>query len=162
MMKVEALDGFVVGCGANGSAYLESRVTPTLDRVSDCSCATCQEWVRTGGKSWLGGGRTDLVPALLGFCGCVAPDEIDAQFLAYLDGLAGWWDEVRASDDGSLKLRLDLPPRPDYDLLTAYLCDALGWTEHGGSVGGAWLTDAGEQALANLRAALTDDGEETP
>jgi hypothetical protein len=79
-----------------------------------------------------------------------------------LDGLAGWWTEVRAGDDPEqpYKLRMDLPPRPEFDWLTAYLCDALGWTEHGGGVGGAWLTDEGERALSNLRAALTDPGED--
>ena len=37
------------------------------------------------------------------------------------------------------------------ELLLAYIADAAGWTEHGGSVGGAWLTDGGREALANLR-----------
>ena len=35
--------------------------------------------------------------------------------------------------------------------LLAYIADAQDWTEHGSSVNGAWLTDGGKEALANLR-----------
>lgn len=155
-MKLEALDGFVCGCGASGKRpYPECRVTRTLDRVSDCTCETCTQWVEDGVETWLGDDPTDLVCALLGFCGCGDHDEVERQFFDYLNGTAEWWRIVKETEP-----RWDeYPPRPDADYLTMYLCDALGWTEHGGSVGGAWLTDDGRKALANLAASLAPRGE---
>jgi hypothetical protein len=40
----------------------------------------------------------------------------------------------------------------DAEVLLAYIADALGWTEHGGGVCGAWLSESGRTALANLTA----------
>ena len=77
----------------------------------------------------------------LEWCGCGEPEAVDRMMLAYL--------ESRAVEDW---------PKPapagvskDAALLLAYLADDLGWTEHGPSIGGAWLTDDGRDALLNLR-----------
>lgn len=79
----------------------------------------------------------------LGGCGCGQPERVDAMMLAYLESRAGEGfpkpDPAGVSEDAAL--------------LLAYLADMLDWTEHGGSVGGAWLTDEGERALAHLRSA---------
>lgn len=43
--------------------------------------------------------------------------------------------------------------------LLLYMLDAWGLTEHGGSVGGCWLTDTGESVLAGLLRESADDFE---
>ncbi len=80
-------------------------------------------------------GEIARVNAELGWCGCGTGDRVDEMMLAYL-GQSG--PVLHFGDDAGM--------------LVAYMADALGWTEHGGSIGGAWLTEDGEQALANLRA----------
>lgn len=90
--------------------------------------------------------KGELVNTELGWCACDRPYEVDRMMLAYLDVIA-----------------LDTWPRPpprgvsdDATTLLAYIADHLGWTDHGTSVGGAWLTDAGQVARSNLRAAQDD------
>lgn len=83
----------------------------------------------------------EVVGTELEWCGCDRPEEVDRMMLAYL--------EARAVEDFP-------KPHPegvseDAETLLAYIADQLGWTEHGGSVGGAWLSPAGETALNNLR-----------
>lgn len=36
------------------------------------------------------------------------------------------------------------------DLIAGYLLDHLGYTEHGGSIGGAWITDLGKELVKFL------------
>ena len=86
----------------------------------------------------------DRVPSVItqiGGCGCGEPDRVDKMMLAYLASREadGWPKPAPAgvSEDAAL--------------LLSYLADMAQWTEHGGSVGGAWLTDEGLEALANLR-----------
>ena len=69
------------------------------------------------------------------FCGCGNPEMA--------------WGEVR--------LHLTSRREADYgqrfdgkDYIIAYLLDHYGLTEHGGNVGGAWLTDEGVDALEFL------------
>jgi hypothetical protein len=95
-------------------------------------CAHCLEMATEAMES----GR---VQAEIGWCGC-GTDRTDEMMLAYLRSR-----EV----DGFPKPAPDGVHADAVELL-AYMADDLGWTEHGGGVGGAWLTDAGREALANL------------
>lgn len=68
------------------------------------------------------------------FCGCGQPEKVLAELIATLDWAAS-----------------DLASRPMYEgpLLPLYVLDQVGFTEHGGSVFGSWLTDEGREWLAN-------------
>lgn len=74
----------------------------------------------------------------LGWCGCGDNERVDELMLRYLDSVPSW--ERPASDLSA-----------DEHLLLAYVADSAGWTEHGGSVGGAWLTPSGELVRSRLR-----------
>lgn len=90
----------------------------------------------------------------LKWCGCGDGDRVDELMLDYLTWKETYWTWVRSQDE---RVRIDWTQTPDCPLaedvqiLLAYIADAAGWTEHGGSVFGAWLTDDGDEALANLR-----------
>lgn len=93
----------------------------------------------------------------LGWCGCGGPEDIDQAMLAYLRTLT---HPAGFSTDRSAIARAVTDDEPEdgsdgatLRLLLAYMADDLGWSEHGGSVYGAWLTDDGKQALDNLVAA---------
>ena len=80
-----------------------------------------------------------MVVCHMDWCSCGTPEVIDEAMVAYLD----------SDDDGILR------SAPDAEtMLLAYIADHLGWTAHGGSIHGAWLTDDGREALANLKALM--------
>lgn len=85
-------------------------------------------------------GEPPSVPTELGWCGCGEPERVDEMMLAYLQSRVG--EDYPKPDPVGVS--------PDAVPLLAYMADALGWTEHGGSVGGAWLTDNGYVAIGNL------------
>jgi hypothetical protein len=72
------------------------------------------------------------------FCGCGANEDV----------LALVRDRLRAINDE----RTEATPPGDDPLawLLAYVLDSADLTEHGGSVGYAWLTDKGKEVLAVL------------
>lgn len=73
-------------------------------------------------------------------CGCGNPDLVWATIRDYLKEREDW-----ANDRIEWK-----PLETGKDYLLAYLMDHFGLTEHGGSVGGAWLTVEGERTLRYL------------
>lgn len=85
-----------------------------------------------------------LVNTELGWCACGDPSEIDGMMLAYL--------RARAHEDFPKPAAEGVSPQAE--LLLAYIADGLGWTEHGSSIGGAWLTEDGREAMENLSKAL--------
>ena len=85
---------------------------------------------------------TECVPLLMGWCACGNPETVTALAFQYLTEVDA---DVRVKDSG-------LPE--ETWLLLAYMCDGLEWTEHGGSVGGAWLTDVGKEALRKYAARM--------
>lgn len=131
-------DGWFMGCGSCGG----NRWVRNAEIHFDKECEQCH------GDGTIDDGRPyvldSLVTTELGWCGCGDPEAVDKVMLAYLRSRAAedWPDPEGVSDDAVL--------------LLAYIADALRWTEHGSSVGGAWLTDDGRKALANLEAATTD------
>lgn len=78
-----------------------------------------------------------------GWCGCGDPEQVDTLMLRYLAALPKWEHE---EGDGL---------SDDVRLLLSYVADDIGWTEHGTSVYGCWLTDDGKEALSNLRELLS-------
>jgi hypothetical protein len=87
----------------------------------------------------------------LGFCGCGLPDET-----------RDWLADILSAIDSKEFNDIEKAVKEKPWLATAflmYVLDAAGYTEHGSSVGRAWLTDKGKEALAKLKAGY---GEEMP
>jgi len=85
----------------------------------------------------------------LGFCGCGCPEDTAKYLLSLLNIL-------NFDNDYEKKMELlgeDNEPR---SYLILYLLDKAGWTEHGGSVGGCWLSDEGKKVRKSLEE-LTKD-----
>ena len=96
--------------------------------------------------------RQSVLLSIVGFCGCGGP------------GLTASWlrDLLRLHDTASTDLSGTGTARdtfwkeatgksfgPVYYLIHYWL-DDRGWTEHGGSVGGGWLTEKGRAVIAVL------------
>lgn len=111
--------------------------------MSSDGCAHCLDMVRNPDDcSPLD--HSGMVAAEAGWCGCGALERVDRMMLAYLSQ-----DDTILRDDHVEEVS------DDASVLLAYIADSLGWTEHGGGVGGSWLTDDGKEALANLRHLVT-------
>lgn len=134
--------GWFVGCGScNGNAWVRN-----AGIVRDATCDQCKDY---GTDPDSGVYVLDaLVSTELGWCACGNPEKVDRMMLTYLE-----WAEARFDDQSNVTWDTALDNvSDDAKFLLAYIADDLDWTEHGGSVGGAWLTDDGKQAMANLRA----------
>ena len=82
---------------------------------------------------------TESVNSLMGWCKCGDPADVTAMTFLYLTAVDNKVDYKTAQSTTGI---------PDEAwLLLSYICDGLEWTEHGGSVGGSWLTDTGKEAL---------------
>jgi len=89
----------------------------------------------------------------LDFCGCGNPDE----------GYDALLETLRAYDEGGDRKAWAYArggnwegPGSGYDMLILYFLNAHGLMEHGGSVGGSWLTDKGKKVRAFLEEWGTD------
>lgn len=118
------------------------------------------EWVqgreyRRNNGEWMPipkSGTPDIINRAMGWCGCGNPENIDLLFLWELRYLST--EDRFKIDDVSWKWRYKnhterMGTARD---IVGYILDVMGATEHGGSVGGAWLTDEG----VALRDALSD------
>lgn len=99
----------------------------------------------------------------LHWCGCGMPEEVMALMRRVLEAMdakwtawraeSGWTDKCeeryRAFQSRLRELGL-ADPAVEYTYL--YILDAAGLTEHGGGVGGCWLTPEGETLLSHLKA----------
>jgi len=90
----------------------------------------------------------------LGWCGCGDPDSVLDLVRRYLETTAWAWE-----DWGARHQERNAHAQMDQDawMLLEYVCDAAGWTEHGGSVGGAWLTEEGRHALSILQQPVPEE-----
>ena len=101
------------------------------------------------------------------FCCCGNPDEGFAALLESLkirdsgDGSeAAWKERAERIKTWAYKLGGNYEARGSgYDFLLLYFMDAAGLLEHGGSVGGSWLSDKGKAVLAFLEHYGTDPDE---
>lgn len=99
-------------------------------------------------------GHGDLITGclnyLMGWCQCGNPEDVTAAIMQYL--------EIIASDE-----RFDFENNDESRRILwyflAYIADYLDWTDHGGSVGRAWLTDTGREALRRYSAKNSAPGE---
>jgi hypothetical protein len=85
----------------------------------------------------------------MNFCGCGIPDHVQAYVRRILAAMG------ERSESGWQTNNVDAVVRSDSDAIlyfVLYTLDAMGLTEHGGGVGGSWLTDAGKKMLADLAA----------
>lgn len=152
-------DEWLSGCGACPG---ETRTTNlTLHFVKgDPSCVQARfhgmetEPNYRGGEDFVVARAT--VARQMGWCRCGDNERVDALMLAYLDSLERYWAWVHAREGRTItKEEWKTSPESDLDRdvywLMAYIADELDWTEHGSSVVGAWLTEDGKEALANLR-----------
>lgn len=91
----------------------------------------------------------------LNWCGCGCPGEVLTFMRDVLQAInnrsENWTDETNAKI-------FELVPR-DTALGTSYLymLDAHGLLEHGGSIGGSWLTDKGKDILKMLNSYPLED-----
>lgn len=88
---------------------------------------------------------------VLNWCGCGNPELAQEVVLRYLKIQNDWHKSKEDSEKLSAKYKRIFGVYSIYDnplLLTlAYSLDAAGLTEHGSSIGSAWLTDDGEKFL---------------
>ena len=91
---------------------------------------------------------------LLGFCGCGMPEEAlkwlrdclaDIQHRTEVE-----WKQNPPIYQGRIHARMEPLPR-GVEYLLWYWMDKLQLIEHGGGVGGSWLTERGEHLLARLQ-----------
>jgi len=86
----------------------------------------------------------DIAP----ICGCGQPEEALERLLVILDAMASF------SDEGRVKRRIFYTEDNENNidlLLILYFLDDMGYTEHGSSVYGAWLSDKGKELLKVLK-----------
>lgn len=87
----------------------------------------------------------------LNFCGCGRPERVAELLAAYLSALV---EDSRQAEARCVPTWKQQPwlevggDDRDVFLMCAYIADAAGWTEHGGSVHGAWITESGRDILA--------------
>lgn len=108
--------------------------------MADCGCERHEDHGSCAACDDAGCGLTTIVNHAMGWCGCDTPEAVDVMMRAYL-----------------ATMRTDAFPRPRPEgvddgawMLLRYMADGLGWTEHGTTVGGAWLTDKGAAVLARM------------
>lgn len=84
------------------------------------------------------------------FCGCGSPSAAANALLLLLDmhPMYDGWDKLYEFTGG----------REDAAYLLLYTLDSHDLAEHGGSVGGQWLTKKGEALLSGLRREYDEDG----
>lgn len=90
---------------------------------------------------------------LLKWCGCFIADEMLQRVDDYLSGRWG-----RYGDEGEI-IHFDLGDSTQ--TLIALACDGV-FTEHGGGIGGSWLTDEGRAWLDLRRAEALNDERPRP
>lgn len=99
----------------------------------------------------------DELTTALGFCGCGSPELLASILATYLLSLGTpYGEQTEEQRKSGFRDRHDLDDQylavqgENAWLLCAYFCDALGWTEHGGSIYGAWRTPQGTTAMRQL------------
>lgn len=82
----------------------------------------------------------------LNWCGCGDPNTVKTIVRNFLQSV-----EIKMSDGVDIGFQKYFNVHSIYDndllLCLAYTIDAAGFTEHGSSIGGAWLTDEGKMFL---------------
>ncbi len=82
-----------------------------------------------------------MLPIAKSICGCGAPEDAYGSVLQHLE-LRELPYERRPKE---------WPYGDARDLFMAYVLDSWGYTEHGGSIGGSWLSESGKGLLRFLK-----------
>ena len=99
---------------------------------------------------------------VLGFCGC-GMAETNLRYvrdcLRHIANLRLVWEKEKPESEAAYKEWDEAGKKlmGNAEYFTRYVLDQKELTEHGGSVGGAWLTDKGEELLADLDALLANE-----
>lgn len=112
---------------------------------------------------------------VLNWCGCGAPEEADKQVVKYLNLIDIPWrdkydtylenikDHNRKSEESKKMCKEYFDCESIYDnpllLCLAYSMDSAGFTEHGSSIGGAWIEDRGRIYRYAIMKHLENEGE---
>jgi hypothetical protein len=92
---------------------------------------------------------------LFGFCGCGQPEENIIFIMGGLDLISRHHKTGKPYDKGHYDLwnKESLEYFKTYQIQSFfhYWADSMDLTEHGGGIGGSWLTDKGEDVLERLR-----------
>ena len=94
----------------------------------------------------------------LGLCGCGVPEETYEAIRLYLQIRKDWYEDKIEYVEVNRRYLTDLHIDDADELQSGilqfmmYVLDDRGFTDHGGSIGGCWLTDAGERLLTVLNA----------
>ena len=151
---------FLFGCGC-GCLFNVKNVAWQVQMQSDVvPCTDCQMLIDNPIAESPFFDDSPSVAGELGWCGCGQPRNINEVMLTYLSGLRERGRVLASECRGLLVIELlgtvsNAPRFPfgmdeDLALTYAYIADDLGWTDHGGNIQDAWLTDDGEIALTNL------------
>lgn len=88
---------------------------------------------------------TEKCCEIMGWCACGMPEKAVEALVQYLKAVEwAWEDRMERGSDVAEKAGI---PNDGLFYLVAYIADERGLTEHGGSVGGAWLTDKGRDFI---------------
>lgn len=100
----------------------------------------------------------------LNWCGCGSPESVKREIMKYFS-ILDWWHDVPQGNNNDHFHKRYKEYRQKYHeafgvydvfdnpllLALAYSMDAAGFTEHGSSIRGAWLTEEGEMFLYLLQ-----------
>jgi hypothetical protein len=92
----------------------------------------------------------DFLCSKLNFCGCGQPEEglyYVLKSLRYIDLLKDVWNKKMSNELYCNKSPFNSEGE---EMFVRYILDHLGFTTHGGGVGGAWLEDKGKELLSDL------------
>ncbi len=90
----------------------------------------------------------------MNFCGCGDPESTRLWLLKVLRAI-----DAENRTYQSIAAAMGLDPDGDARYFILYTLDAMGLTEHGGSVNGCWLTDEGKQMIKNLESEKLEGSE---
>lgn len=123
--------------------------------LSDLKDEGWGRWTSPDGLSW--DSEADaLAVGVLGFCGCGIPEEtlewVGGGLQLIVDIKAKVWDDSNPYDyhAWAADVREHFGPERGSEYFFWYWASDRKFTEHGGSVPG-WLTELGEQLLADIR-----------
>lgn len=153
--------------------FIENQNEPTM-RLSEIAryvveCEPCgymhldSEYIKGCDEDWY---NESLIQPLMDYymyeklnlCGCGSPDDTYEVIRRYLHIRKDWYSKDISYEEVIERYKTDLFIDTDNDIhygilqFLMYVLDENGFTEHGSSVGGCWLTKNGERLLAVLDA----------
>jgi len=88
----------------------------------------------------------------MNLCSCGTPEDCKNVICEYLIILNKWTSNTKIPKDFKTSFGVDSIYDNPFTLFLAYAIDSYGFTEHGSSIGGAWITDLGRMYIDVLLA----------